>query len=361
MVPSIRKSFPELEIGGWKAGFDFVRIDGGVDGVSRGELIQNFDRDDGIKCFLLSSRAGGIGINLTRATRCVIFDSSFNPTVDLQSLFRCYRFGQTRSVYAYRLLTEGSVEERVYNRATNKSGLANRVIDDTDLNRKFTDAEIGLLSKEYDWVCCDECDKWRMLPPDQVNLASLPSKFYCVGMDFYDQRINWKQHNCSYPEKTQEFWVEHYSKPNFPLDEEGASMTSPGPSAPSGQELEKLAMDDGILQNLLSVKGHGKPIVQKRYCHDVLNSQGQKSSVDKGGKQDVEETSAKSQNQQSAKRKLDMGSFQADKKKSKNDDTGSVSGISMSQYTHSSTNSTETESSKSLSKSQSQAVVKQEK
>ena len=180
-------------------------------------------------------------------------------------------------------------------------------------------------------------------------------------MDFYDRRINWKQHGCSYPEKTQEFWVEHYGKPNLPLDEEGASMTSPAPSAPSGQELEKLAMDDSILQNLLSVKGHGKPIVQKRYCHDVLNSQGQKSSVD--SKKDVEETSVKSQkkNQKSAKRRLDMGSFQADSKKSKNEDAGSVSGISMSQQTHASTNSTETESSKSLSKSQSQVVVKQEK
>ena len=220
------------------------------------------------------------------------------------------------------------------------------------------------MSKEYDWVCCDECDKWRMLPPDEVDVSTLPSKMFCVDMDFYDRRINWRQYGCSYPEKDQAFWVEHYGKPNLPLDEEGASMTSPGPSAPSGQELEKLAMEDGILQNLLSVKGHGKPIVQKRYCHDVLNSQSQKASVDNGGKKDAEETSVKSHNhkQKSAKRKLDLGSFHADKKKSKNGDTGSVSGISMSQQTHASINSTETESSKSFSKSQSQnpPIVKHE-
>ena len=218
------------------------------------------------------------------------------------------------------------------------------------------------MSKEYDWVCCDKCDKWRMLPPDEVDVSTLPSKMYCVDMDFYDRRINWRQHGCSYPEKDHGFWVEHYGKPNLPLDEEGASMTSPGPSAPSGQELEKLAMEDGILQNLLSVKGHGKPIVQKRYCHDVLNSQSQKASVVSGGKKDAEETSVKSHQQKSAKRKLDMGSFHADKKKSKNSDTLSVSGISMSQQTYGSINSTETESSKSVSKSQSQnpPVVKHE-
>jgi hypothetical protein len=167
-------------------------------------------------------------------------------------------------------------------------------------------------------------------------------------MHFYDQRIDWQDHGCSYPEMTQAFWVEHYAKPNVVLNGESASMTSPVATALSGQELEQLAMEDKILQNLLTVAVKGKQIVQRHYCHDVLNSEGQK--VDR--KSAVKPSTG-------AKRKLNMD-WNHTHKKSKSDGTGSVSGISMSQETHASSSSTETESSKTISKSRS-SLVKIEK
>jgi hypothetical protein len=69
-VPSLASSFPEHPIGGWKAGRDFLRIDGSISGSERGDLIQEFNEDlSSVRLFLISSRAGGIGINLCSANR----------------------------------------------------------------------------------------------------------------------------------------------------------------------------------------------------------------------------------------------------------------------------------------------------
>lgn len=331
-----------------------------MDGVSRGELVKIFDQDDTIKCFLLSSKAGGIGINLVSANRCVIFDSSFNPTVDLQSLFRCYRFGQTRSVYAYRLLTEGSMEERVYSRAVNKTGLANRVIDNADLRRRFTEAEIGLLSKDYEWFGCDGCDKWRMLPPDaNLILSTLPEKMYCENLNMYDQRLRW---NCAVKEKSQAWYVDHYSKPNLPLDEADAMLASPDPVTASGLELEKLAKEDEILQNLLTITAKDVPIVQKQYCHDVLNQQSKETSSSPSGKKAGASSLLKAGG--GAKRKLNLGTVSQgaydNSKNMKATLTQTSNGNTESQQTHHSSSSTETELTTSFA-SQERIQAKQKK
>ena len=73
--------------------------------------------------FLLSTRAGGVGINLTMATTCIIFDSDWNPQSDLQAQARCHRIGQTRAVKVYRLIVQESVEEKLFAVANQKLGL----------------------------------------------------------------------------------------------------------------------------------------------------------------------------------------------------------------------------------------------
>ena len=72
-----------------------------------------------------------------------------------QAVFRSYRYGQTKPVFAYRLMTEGSVEEKIYSRGVNKSGIALRVIDNKTIARSFTQKELEDLEETDLWVQCD--------------------------------------------------------------------------------------------------------------------------------------------------------------------------------------------------------------
>jgi hypothetical protein len=83
-------------------------------------------------------QAGGVGINLIGANRAILFEVNMNPAIDVQAIFRCFRFGQTRPVSIYRLVAEGCVEENLYVMATMKQMLALRVIDQEPLTRWFT-------------------------------------------------------------------------------------------------------------------------------------------------------------------------------------------------------------------------------
>lgn len=90
-------------------GYVFCRIDGSTDIKNREDQIDRFMNTSDPFLFLLSTRAGGLGINLTAADTVIIYDSDFNPQMDLQAMDRAYRIGQKRFVRVYRLVTENSV------------------------------------------------------------------------------------------------------------------------------------------------------------------------------------------------------------------------------------------------------------
>ncbi|KAI0789173.1 P-loop containing nucleoside triphosphate hydrolase protein [Abortiporus biennis] len=101
-------------------GLGFVKLDGSTKQSERMTLIDKFHEDASVFIFLISTLAGGTGLNLTGANKVVIFDPNWNPAHDLQAMDRAYRFGQTRDVSVYRLLGAGSIEELIYARQVYK-------------------------------------------------------------------------------------------------------------------------------------------------------------------------------------------------------------------------------------------------
>lgn len=102
-------------------GYQFQRLDGTVPSVQRSQAMDHFNKPDSSDfCFLLSTRAGGLGINLMTADTVILFDSDWNPQADLQAMARAHRIGQTKPVSVFRLVSKETIEEEVLERARNK-------------------------------------------------------------------------------------------------------------------------------------------------------------------------------------------------------------------------------------------------
>ncbi|XP_076641025.1 chromodomain-helicase-DNA-binding protein 1 isoform X4 [Halictus rubicundus] len=116
-----------------KRHFPFQRLDGSIKGELRKQALDHFNAEGSQDfCFLLSTRAGGLGINLATADTVIIFDSDWNPQNDLQAQARAHRIGQKNQVNIYRLVTKNSVEEEIVERAKQKMVLDHLVIQRMD-------------------------------------------------------------------------------------------------------------------------------------------------------------------------------------------------------------------------------------
>jgi SNF2 family DNA or RNA helicase len=120
-------------IRGNRPGFLFT---GAVTSEARITIIDEFNKDGGI--IYLTTKAGGVGINLTRANHVIITDLAWNPVDDNQAVSRSWRMGQVKPVTVYRLIAEGTLEERLYRRNIQKHALAARVLEETQFNRLYT-------------------------------------------------------------------------------------------------------------------------------------------------------------------------------------------------------------------------------
>jgi len=123
---------------GWKLG----RIDGDTNVASRQKMVNTFNNDSSYFGMLLTTKTGGVGLNLTGANRVVLFDPDWNPQTDAQARERAWRFGQQNSVTVYRLITAGTIEEKIYHRQIFKTALTNQVLQDPRQRRIFSQQDL---------------------------------------------------------------------------------------------------------------------------------------------------------------------------------------------------------------------------
>ncbi|XP_029868141.1 DNA repair and recombination protein RAD54B isoform X3 [Aquila chrysaetos chrysaetos] len=111
-------------------GYSYTRLDGHTPVSQRQQIVDTFNsKFSPAFIFLLSSKAGGVGLNLVGASHLILYDIDWNPATDIQAMARVWRDGQKHTVYIYRLLTTGSIEEKIYQRQISKQDLSGAVVD----------------------------------------------------------------------------------------------------------------------------------------------------------------------------------------------------------------------------------------
>lgn len=117
--------------------FHYLRMDGSTPIIRRQQLVDTFNTNLYYHVFLLTTKVGGLGVNLTGADRVIIFDPDWNPSTDMQARERAWRLGQTKDITIYRLMTAGTIEEKIYHRQIFKTFLTNKILKDPKQRRFF--------------------------------------------------------------------------------------------------------------------------------------------------------------------------------------------------------------------------------
>ncbi|KAL3425886.1 SNF2 superfamily protein [Phlyctema vagabunda] len=118
-------------------GFNYLRMDGSTNIKDRQSLVDRFNNEPDLHVFLLTTKVGGLGVNLTGANRVIIFDPDWNPSTDVQARERAWRLGQKKEVTIYRLMTAGTIEEKIYHRQIFKQFLTNKILKDPKQRQTF--------------------------------------------------------------------------------------------------------------------------------------------------------------------------------------------------------------------------------
>ncbi|KAB5548238.1 hypothetical protein DKX38_011644 [Salix brachista] len=123
-------------------GYEFIRIDGTTKANDRAKIVNDFQEGNGAPIFLLTSQVGGLGLTLTKADRVIVVDPAWNPSTDNQSVDRAYRIGQKKDVVVYRLMTCGTVEEKIYRKQIFKGGLFRTATENKEQIRYFSQQDL---------------------------------------------------------------------------------------------------------------------------------------------------------------------------------------------------------------------------
>ncbi|KAL7495615.1 hypothetical protein ACHAWT_005016 [Skeletonema menzelii] len=123
-------------------GWNYARMDGNTNVAARQRLVDKFNNDESYFCMLMTTKTGGVGLNITGANRVLLYDPDWNPQTDAQARERAWRFGQKRDVTVYRLITAGTIEEKIYQRQIFKTALSNQVLQDPKQRRLFSQKDL---------------------------------------------------------------------------------------------------------------------------------------------------------------------------------------------------------------------------
>ncbi|KAG5673897.1 hypothetical protein PVAND_003900 [Polypedilum vanderplanki] len=239
----------------WSIGLDYFRLDGSTPVEQRNQACKLFNSPDNprARLFLISTRAGGLGINLVAANRVVIFDVSWNPSHDVQSIFRVYRFGQTKPCYIYRFLAFGTMEEKIYERQVTKQAISKRVIDEQQIDRHYNQNDLQELYK-YELEPDDDIREIPILPKDRLFAEVLKTyEDMIYKYHEHDTLLENKEEETLDEEERKAAWEEFEAEKNRP---QYVSYNSMQPQRTSGPVTSNnvFGIRNDILLKLLSIK-----------------------------------------------------------------------------------------------------------
>ncbi|KAK1766565.1 P-loop containing nucleoside triphosphate hydrolase protein [Phialemonium atrogriseum] len=163
-------------------GYGSLRLDGSMNINKRAKLVDKFNDPNGEEfIFLLSSKAGGCGLNLIGANRLVLFDPDWNPAADQQALARVWRDGQKKDCFVYRFIATGTIEEKIFQRQSHKQSLSSCVVDSAeDVERHFSLDSLRELFQYRGDTRSDTHDtfKCRRCKPDGKQFIKAPALLY---------------------------------------------------------------------------------------------------------------------------------------------------------------------------------------
>ncbi|CAF4832314.1 unnamed protein product, partial [Rotaria sp. Silwood1] len=266
----------------WISEKDYFRIDGKTKIILRKSYIETFNdpSNSRVRLFLISTTAGGIGINLTASNRIIVFDASWNPSNDAQALFRSYRLGQKKSVYVYRFVSHGTMEEKIYQRQVVKQSVSKRyVIDDHQIDRHFTRNDIKEL---YDFQL-EQLSKVQSIltyPKESNTDLNLSESEDHLLFDLLNEHRRWIYSYHSHdsllenkidenlsPEERLQALEEYETLQRLPIQRQSSSQRLPP------QQLNSLVANNIVIHNIparAKWKQNGVTIVgDARECNDI--------------------------------------------------------------------------------------------
>lgn len=257
----------------WALGLDYFRLDGSTAIENRNLACKAFNQADNARArlFLISTRAGGLGINLVAANRVIIFDASWNPSHDVQSIFRVYRFGQLKPCYIYRFLALGTMEEKIYERQVTKQAISKRVLDEQQIDRHYKENDLMEL-----YTHDLEPEKERELPllPKDRLLADLLRRFDHLIYKYHehDSLLENKEEETLNEEERKAAWEEFEAEKTRPSINYAAytgSMGRPANGPVTSNNIFGFRTD--ILLRLLSLKARKEnPTITDAQVNQVI-------------------------------------------------------------------------------------------